>query len=85
MICMQWHLKLHMHGDITLNGCECMVSELTLCLVFDSGLGALGQSPVESHSFVNGKENMCRVSANRGRFPPRVKNPLIMVRHIPQW
>ena len=24
-----------MHGDIALNGCECMVNELTLRLVFD--------------------------------------------------
>ena len=24
-----------MHGDIALNGCECMVNESTLCLVFD--------------------------------------------------
>ena len=24
-----------MHGDITLNGCECMVNESTLRLVFD--------------------------------------------------
>ena len=22
---MQWNIALHMHGDITLNGCECMV------------------------------------------------------------
>ena len=26
---------LHMHGDITLNGCECMVEESTIHLVFD--------------------------------------------------
>ena len=26
---------LHMHGDIALNGCECMVGKSTLCLVFD--------------------------------------------------
>ena len=24
-----------MHGDIALNGCECMVGKSTLCLVFD--------------------------------------------------
>ena len=24
-----------MHGDIALNGCECMVEKSTLCLVFD--------------------------------------------------
>ena len=22
---MQWHIALHMHGDIALHGCECMV------------------------------------------------------------
>ena len=32
---MQWHIALHMHGDITLNGCECMVGKWTLRLVFD--------------------------------------------------
>ena len=84
MIYMQWHLALYMHGDITLNGCGCMISESKLCLVFDGGLGALGQRPAKSHSFLNGKENMSWVSASRGRFPPRVNNPSIMVRHSPQ-
>ena len=23
----QWHITLHMHGDIALNGCECMINE----------------------------------------------------------
>ena len=32
---MQWHFTLHMHGDIALNGCECMVGKSTLRLVFD--------------------------------------------------
>ena len=32
---MQWHIALHMHGDIALNGCECMVGKSTLHLVFD--------------------------------------------------
>ena len=32
---MQWHLALHMQGDIALNGCECMVGKSTLFLVFD--------------------------------------------------
>ena len=32
---MQWHIALHMHDDITLNGCECMIGKSTLCLVFD--------------------------------------------------
>ena len=26
-------IALHLHGDIALNGCECMVDKLTLCLV----------------------------------------------------
>ena len=30
---MQWLIALHMHADITLNACECMVYELTLRLV----------------------------------------------------
>ena len=32
---MQCHFLLHMHEDIALNMCECMVSKSTLCLVFD--------------------------------------------------
>ena len=32
---MQWHIALHMHGNIALNRCECMVGKSTLCLVFD--------------------------------------------------
>ena len=28
-------IALHMHGDIALNGCECMVGKSTLGLVFD--------------------------------------------------
>ena len=28
-------IALHMHGNIALNGCECMVSKSTLRLVFD--------------------------------------------------
>ena len=75
-----------MHGDTALNGCECMVSESTLCLGFDGVLGALGQCPAESHGFINGKENMCRVLASRGRSSPspRAKDPQIMVIHSPQ-
>ena len=26
-------IALHLHGDIALNGCECMVDKSTLCLV----------------------------------------------------
>ena len=32
---MQWRIALYMHGDIALNGCECMVEESILHLVFD--------------------------------------------------
>ena len=32
---MQWRIALHMHWDIALNGCECMVEKSTLRLVFD--------------------------------------------------
>ena len=30
---MQLHIAFHMHGDIALNGCECMLDESTLRLV----------------------------------------------------
>ena len=32
---MHGDIALHMHGDIALNGCECMVNKSTLRLVFD--------------------------------------------------
>ena len=32
---MQWPISLHMHGDMALNGCECIVGKSTMCLVFD--------------------------------------------------
>ena len=32
---MQWYFGLHMHEDISLNGCERMVGKSTLRLVFD--------------------------------------------------
>ena len=40
IIYVRWYKKavthtLHMHGDIALNGCECMVGKSTRCLVFD--------------------------------------------------
>ena len=46
---MQWHIALHMHENIALNRCECMVNKSTLCLVFDGGLGALGRRLAKSH------------------------------------
>ena len=27
---MQWHLALHMHGNIALNGCDCMVGKINI-------------------------------------------------------
>ena len=35
MIYMKWHIALHMHEGITLNGCEFMVDESELRLMFD--------------------------------------------------
>ena len=35
IIYVTWYIALHMHGDIALNGCECMVNESILHLVFD--------------------------------------------------
>ena len=31
----QWRIVLHIHEDMALNGCECMVELSTLRLVFD--------------------------------------------------
>ena len=74
-----------MHRDITLNGCQCMVGKLTLRLVFD-WVGSVKWDNVQQSLMVdlNGKENMCRVSASWDSSPPRVKDPPIMVRHSPQ-
>ena len=32
---MKWNIALHMHRDITLSGCKCMVGKSTLRLVSD--------------------------------------------------
>ena len=29
---MQWRVALHMHGDMALNGCECMVEKNQHCI-----------------------------------------------------
>ena len=44
----QWHIALHMHGDIALNECECMINELTLhwCLIGWAGLNRITSNKV---------------------------------------
>ena len=37
------------------------------CLM--GGLGMVGQRPIGSHGFIHENENMCRVTANRDRYP----------------
>ena len=70
---MQWHLALHMHGDIALNGCECMVGKSTVFLcsivcreymvdrhyVWCSMVGLVKWDNVqnESHGFIKEKGN----------------------------
>ena len=66
---MQWRIALHKHGDIALNGCECMVIINTVFGNWLSGLGIVGQCPTELHGCIYENENMCRVIASRYRYP----------------
>ena len=68
----QRHIALHMHGDIALNGCECMINESTLhwYLIWGGGgLDLMGQRPTELHGFIHENETMCRVSVRRNKSP----------------
>ena len=58
----QWHIALHMHGDIALNGCDCMINESTLhwCLIGWARLN--GQRLTESHGFIHENENVSGIS-----------------------
>ena len=49
---MQWHIAFHMHEDIALNGCECLVNESTLRLVFDL-VGSVKWDNVQQSHTVN--------------------------------
>ena len=67
---MQWHTALYIHVDIALNGCECMVNELTLRLVFDWVTSVKWDNVQQSCKVnENDKENMCRVLARRDKSP----------------
>ena len=55
-------IALHMHGDIALNGCECMVCKSTWRLVFDLVSSVKWDNVQQCHTVdLNGKEKMCRV------------------------
>ena len=77
-------IALHIHGNIALNGCKCIVGKSTLRLVFD-WVGSVKWDNVQQSCTVdwNGMEIMCRVSASWDRSPSRVKDSPIMVRHSP--
>ena len=65
---MQWRIALNMHGNITLNGCECMVEKSTLGLVFD-WVGLVKGDEIQQSRTVEycGKENLSRVIESRDR------------------
>ena len=42
------------------------------------------QRPTGFHSCIHENENMCRVIARRGRYPPRVKALVFLVIHMCQ-
>ena len=80
---MKWHIALHMHRDIALRGCECMVNESTMRLVFDwvgSVNGTTSNKVTQLNKMV---KKICVEYQQEGIDPPRVKDPLIMVRHSP--
>ena len=79
---MQWHIALHMHGDITLNGCECTVGKSILCFVFDL-VGSIDGTTSNRVAQLNKMVmNICDEYQQEGIDPPASKkNPPIMVRH----
>ena len=59
-----------MHGDITLNGCECMVGKSTLCLVFDwvgSVNGTMSNRVAQLNKMV---KKICVGYQQEGIYPP---------------
>ena len=64
----QWHIALHMHGDNALNGCECMINESTLRLVFD-WVGSVNGTTSNRVAWLHETKNMCRVLGRRDRSP----------------
>ena len=64
-----------MHGDIVLNGCECMVGESTLHLVFDL-VGSVKWDNIQQSRTIYGnfKENMYRYQ-QVGMDPPLGERP----------
>ena len=82
---MQWHIALHMHKDITLSGCECMVGKSTQCLVFDLMdlvNGTMSNKVARLNKMIK-KIFFGYQQAGIDPPLPRVENPPIMVRHSP--
>ena len=72
-----------MHGDIALNGCECMVGKSILCLVFD-WVGSVNGTMSNKVAWFNKiVKKICVEYQQQGIDPSRVKNPQIIVRYSP--
>ena len=64
-----------MHGDIELNGCECMVNESTLRLVFD-WVGSVKWDNVQQSRTVSYMiEKICARYQKEGINPPSGEKP----------
>ena len=72
---MQWHIALHMHGDITLNGCECMIGKSTLRLVFDWRCSVNGTTSNRVARLIKIVKKICVGYQQEGIDPPLGEKP----------
>ena len=74
---------MHMHWDIALSGCECIVGKSTLRLVFDL-VGSVNGTTSNRFAWFNKMvKKICAGYKQEWIDPPQVKDSPIMVKHSP--
>ena len=63
---MQWHIALHMNGNIAFHRCECMVEIQHLIWCLMGGLDTVGRSPIESHGCMKWKRKLVSSNSKKG-------------------
>ena len=64
-----------MHGDIALNGCECMISKSTLHLVFDWVGSVNGKTSNRVARLIKMVKKICAMYQQEGIDPPLSERP----------
>ena len=72
---MQWHIALHMHENIALNMCECMVGKSTLHLVFDWVGSVNGTTSTRVAQLNKMVKKICVGYQQEGIDPPSSEKP----------